>query len=286
MGYQLVVWEGEKPETDDAAYEMCRDLMQRYFVGEGFEPTPAIREFVTALTDLWPDDPDNPAWEQGPWKFASLIDEASGPVLFLNMRFGRGERAAFRIAEMAAERGLVTFDTYVRVMRPCPKQVIDDWNREGWAQVSTMLEQWPARRRRDGYRLVVWEGTRPEDEKAARRACDEIEQQYRESDRVEPTPAIRAFVEELTAVWPDDPNDPDWERSIWDLPGIIDDASGPALFLVLPQDQAAGVLASTLIAAMAEERGLVAFDRRLNALRPVSQEFIDTYRRERSKAPR
>lgn len=141
MGYQIVIWEGERPESDAAAGDMCRDLMRRYFVGEGIEPTPAIRDFVTALTDIWPDDPKGTDWDAVPWKFPPIIDDASGPVLFLNMRFGMGEQAAFVIAEMAEQRGLVTFDTYVEVMRPCPKEVIDEWNRRCWAELLTNLAQ-------------------------------------------------------------------------------------------------------------------------------------------------
>jgi hypothetical protein len=68
-------------------------------------------------------------------------------------------------------------------------------------------------------------------------------------------------------VWPDDPDHPDWDRSIWDVPHLINDASGPALFLFLPKDEA-GVLSSTIISAMAEERGLVAFDPQVNLMRP------------------
>lgn len=101
--------------------------------------------------------------------------------------------------------------------------------------------------------------------------------------RVEPTPAIRTFVEALTEVWPDDPDHPDWDRSIWDVPHLINDASGPALFLFLPKDEA-GVLSSTIISAMAEERGLVAFDPQVNLMRPVSEQFIAEYWRQRSSA--
>ena len=139
MGYQLVVWEGEKPASDAAASERCRELMDTYFVGEGVEPTPAIAEFVAALTALWPDE--GPGWDASPWKVTPLIDEASGPVLFLNMRFGMGEQVSFQIAEMAEERGLVTFDTYIRVMRPCPKAVVDRWTRQQWTHVVSLLSK-------------------------------------------------------------------------------------------------------------------------------------------------
>jgi hypothetical protein len=60
---------------------------------------------------------------------------ASDTCRDLLRRYQVGERASFLIAEVAEERDLVTFDTYVETLRPCPKRVIDDWNRRVWAQV-------------------------------------------------------------------------------------------------------------------------------------------------------
>lgn len=133
-----------------------------------------------------------------------------------------------------------------------------------------------------GYQLIVWEGTRPDTDEGGRRACDEIKRQYFEGGPTEPTPTIREFVSALTEVWTDNPDDPRWESSVWALPNLIDDASGPALWVVLPMD--VGPIASAVVAAMAEERGLVTFDCMVNLLRPVTEEFIAEYWRHRASA--
>jgi hypothetical protein len=133
MGYQLLVWEGPRPEDDAAAELECREMFRRYFVGEGFEATPAIREFVQALTERWPEDEEHFGGEDSPWKFPPLLEEASGPAVFLNLRFGIGERAAYVMAEMAEERGLIAFDLYMEIMRPAPKEVTDAIERGWWA---------------------------------------------------------------------------------------------------------------------------------------------------------
>lgn len=280
MGYQIVIWEGERPESDAAAGETCRELMGRYYVGEGFEPTPAIREFVAALTEIWPDDPAHPDWDQAPWKFPPILDDASGPLLFLNMRFGLGEAAAYRIAELAEERGLVTFDTYVEVMRPCPAKVIEEWNARSWAQFLTNMPTVPANPTPEmeamGYHLIVWEGDRPADDEAGQQACSDLTQHFGFT-QVEPTSAIKAFVDALRETWPDDPADPRWDSSPWQSPSILDGACGPVLFVRLLVET--GVLAGCVVAAMAEERGLVTYDPQVGMLRPVSQEVVEACQR-------
>ncbi len=284
MGYQLVVWEGEKPETDAAASDMCRELLDRYYVGDGFEPTPAIRKFVRALTEIWPDDPKGENWQEVPWKHSPILDDATGPLVFLNMRFGIGEEASFRIAELAEEHGLVTFDTFVEVMRPCPRELIDDWNQnvrlQMFANLTTSVQFGPDTV--GDYHLIVWEGQRPETDEAGAREAEEIQQRWFNGDPTEPTPGMRAFVRALTETWTDDPTDPGWERAPWSEPNLIEDASGPALWLILPATVA--VLASTVIAAIAEERGLVIFDPQVNLLRPVSEEVIVEHFQRRASA--
>lgn len=139
MGYQLLVWDGPRPEDDATAGTVCSEMMRRYFVGKGFEPTPAIRAFVEALTARWPEDTEHLRSDDSPWKFPPLMAEASGPALFLNLRFGVGERAAFVMADMAEECGLVTFDLYMEIMRPAPVEVTDEIYRRWWADVFALM---------------------------------------------------------------------------------------------------------------------------------------------------
>jgi len=131
VGYQLLVWEGPRPKDDAGAGYACSEIMGQHFLGSGSEPTPAIREFVAALTERWPEDEEHVAAADSLWKFSPLIEEASGPALFLDLRCGVGERAAFVIAEMAQHRGLVTFDLSMNIMRPAPKETTDGIYRGG-----------------------------------------------------------------------------------------------------------------------------------------------------------
>lgn len=128
-----------------------------------------------------------------------------------------------------------------------------------------------------GYLLVIWEGARPEDDEAGRRACDEMTGRYLDGERVEPSPRIRDFVASLARDWPDDPADPEWDRSLWEVPHLLEGASGPVLFLNIRMDLP--VIASTVVAARAEECGLVTYDPQVGFLRPVSEKVIAAYER-------
>ena len=130
-----------------------------------------------------------------------------------------------------------------------------------------------------GYHLLVWEGTRPDSDAEGARVSRALLAQHFVDGGVEPTPAIRAFVDALTDRWTDDPDDPGFDTGPWAFPMIIDRASGPLLLLEL--EPATGPLASCVIAHLAEERGLVAFDPQLGWLRPVSEAFAEDYLRRR-----
>lgn len=49
MGYQLLVWEGPRPEDDAAARRECREMFRKYFVGEGFEPRAHVHKLAARL---------------------------------------------------------------------------------------------------------------------------------------------------------------------------------------------------------------------------------------------
>jgi hypothetical protein len=133
MGYQLVVWEGERPADDAAGEEAFQEICRRYLVDEPVPPTPAILAFVEELTELWTDDTDDPAWERSPWKFPPVLESASGPALYLNMTLRMGPDAARLIADLAERRGLVTFDLWVGVLRPTSERVLSARLRELYA---------------------------------------------------------------------------------------------------------------------------------------------------------
>jgi hypothetical protein len=93
---------------------------------------------------------------------------------------------------------------------------------------------------------------------------DELYERYLESDDVvtPPEPRIVAYVEALVARYPDDA-----DRSVvWASPPVIDEASGPIVYLVISYSEAEVV--SEYAAALAREHGLVCFDPQEECVRP------------------
>jgi hypothetical protein len=129
MEYQLMVWEGTRPETDLEGGRVSRELLAQYFVGGGVEPTRAIREFVAALTERWTDDPGDPEFDAGPWAGPSILDGASGPALLLNLTFDIGPLTSCLIAHLAEERGLVAFDPQLEWLRPVSEDFAQEYLR-------------------------------------------------------------------------------------------------------------------------------------------------------------
>lgn len=133
-----------------------------------------------------------------------------------------------------------------------------------------------------GYQLAVWEGPRPADDDAGGEKFQAMAEQHLMDEPTEPTPAIRKFVEALTTVWTDDPDDPRFERSPWKSSSVLSSASGPMVFLNLRLR--AELIVSTVIASIAEDHGLVTFDLMVGMLRPVSEEVVAEHTRSWSGA--
>lgn len=128
-----------------------------------------------------------------------------------------------------------------------------------------------------GYQIAVWEGKRPADDTAGSHECQSMLQRHLINDPQPPTPRIRQFVEALRATWTDDPSDPHWETSPWKCVPAFSEVSGPVILLDLALE--VGVIAGIVVAATAEEHGLVAFDLMVGMLRPVSEEVIAEHAR-------
>ena len=115
LSYDIAVWEGEAPPSDEAAqatFVKHAESAEASFESEGIGPTPAIRRYVDALLERWPDI-DSDAGDDSPWAFGPLISEAVGPSVFLHVVFDRAEEASEFAARLAAEHGLVCFDPQV-----------------------------------------------------------------------------------------------------------------------------------------------------------------------------
>lgn len=127
------------------------------------------------------------------------------------------------------------------------------------------------------YDLAVWEGVRPDEDKAVE-TFEHLYNQYLESaadDTLAPTPAIQAYVEALRARWYElgDPADID-DTSPWSDAPLINNARGPIIYFAMRYSMAEEVSAEC--ARMAADRGLVCFDVQWNALRPPHGEIAQS----------
>jgi hypothetical protein len=108
--YNLAGWEGEQPDSDEAAAATFRDLCDRYLeTAVEREPTARIRSYVEALLARWPDI-DDTAGESSPWASAPLINEAIGPVMYFPTVYSQAEEASTYAATIAWAHGLICFD--------------------------------------------------------------------------------------------------------------------------------------------------------------------------------
>ena len=102
MSYDLVVWEGEPPSSDDDALTQFKALYERY--GKHHEaPTPAIRAFMSNLTarcSIW----------SGMWAVIPQLGAASGPFVYLCITPSRAEEVGASIIELSQAHELVCFD--------------------------------------------------------------------------------------------------------------------------------------------------------------------------------
>jgi hypothetical protein len=59
MSYDLAVWEGERPDDDEAAMKFYMERivpqLEEYDPKNPITPTPRIRAYVEALLECWPD---------------------------------------------------------------------------------------------------------------------------------------------------------------------------------------------------------------------------------------
>ncbi|MEV6843071.1 hypothetical protein [Actinoplanes sp. NPDC051411] len=118
MSYDLAVWEGARPDDDDAAIEEFEVLYERYLgAGGTVTPTPRIAAYVTALLDRYPDIDTEAGFHDSPWASAPLMSEASGPLVYFPMVAGRGDETAVWAARVAEEHGLVCFDPQTDQLR-------------------------------------------------------------------------------------------------------------------------------------------------------------------------
>ncbi|GAA2463019.1 hypothetical protein [Streptomyces macrosporus] len=116
MSYDLAVWDGDRPLDDRQAGLTYDELYERYLESDDVvvPPTPHIVAYVEALVARYPDDVDRSVV----WASSPVIKEASGPIVYLLMSYGKAEEVSEYAATLAREHGLVCFDPQGECLQP------------------------------------------------------------------------------------------------------------------------------------------------------------------------
>jgi hypothetical protein len=115
MSYDLAVWDGERPPDDRQAGSVYDELFARYLeTDDTVPPSARVVEYVAALLGRYPDDPGG----SSVWASPPVMDEASGPIVYLVMSYGAAGEVSAYAAALAAGHGLVCFDPQGECLRP------------------------------------------------------------------------------------------------------------------------------------------------------------------------
>jgi hypothetical protein len=120
VSYDLAVWDGERPASDEAAEVVYLNFVDAYLEADeppAEPPTAAIQRYVAALLDRWPDI-DGDEGDGSPWATGPLLSEAIGPFFYFPMVWSMADEASAYAAQLAAEHGLVCFDPQSSRLRP------------------------------------------------------------------------------------------------------------------------------------------------------------------------
>jgi len=118
VSYDLAVWEGDRPDDDDAALADFEMLYERYVgAGEKAPPTARIAAYVSTLLERYPDINTEAGYPDSPWASAPLLGEASGPLIYFPMIASRGDEVSVWAARVAEDHGLVCFDPQTEQLR-------------------------------------------------------------------------------------------------------------------------------------------------------------------------
>lgn len=115
MSYDLAVRDGVRPLDDDQAGSVYDELHVRYLESDEVTapPTPAIVAYVEALLQRYPDDIDGDTV----WASPPVMDEASGPIVYLVMSYRAPQEVLDHAVSLAHEHGLVCYDPQVARLR-------------------------------------------------------------------------------------------------------------------------------------------------------------------------
>jgi hypothetical protein len=117
MSYDLAVWEGERPASDEEAAAAFEELMDALEAGDFDPPTPRIQAYVAALLARYPDlTTDDGA--DSPWATGPLLAEAFGTAIYFPISWSGAEEVSAFAAQVAADHGLVCYDPQTETLRP------------------------------------------------------------------------------------------------------------------------------------------------------------------------
>ncbi|MFI1442014.1 hypothetical protein [Streptomyces fructofermentans] len=107
---------GRRPPTQHQAGSTYDELYERYLESDDVvvPPAPGITAYVEALVARYPDDVDRSVV----WASPPVIEEASGPIVYLVMRYGKAEEVSQYAASLAREHGLTCFDPQGECLLP------------------------------------------------------------------------------------------------------------------------------------------------------------------------
>ena len=106
------MWAGPPPASDEEASATFDKLARRYLDAKApVAPTREIAAFVQVLLARYPDLADSDDGPQVPWGSGPLIGNASGPIVYLDMKLNTVFEEGWRYCvETVVARGLVAFD--------------------------------------------------------------------------------------------------------------------------------------------------------------------------------
>jgi hypothetical protein len=112
MSYDLAIWEGERPNSDEKAAQVYEELSERYEEDTDEPPSLRLLGFARDLTHRYPDATDLPddRVEESPWAYGPLTENVTGSLFTVGVRFDMVKEVAPFVARMAREHGLVCFD--------------------------------------------------------------------------------------------------------------------------------------------------------------------------------
>ncbi|GAA3576463.1 hypothetical protein [Kribbella ginsengisoli] len=118
MSYDLAVWEGDRPASNEEAAATFQALYEKYVEDEeDTHPSPRLTAYVEALLARWPDITEE-AGDESPWASGPLVEEIVGPFMYFPMGWSRSEEASAFAADVAHAHGLVCYDPQMERLRP------------------------------------------------------------------------------------------------------------------------------------------------------------------------